>query len=80
VIEMATKTSLPPKQATALSKLAEKYNKKTSEADALRAELDVAVAEARANKGTFREIATLANRSVAWVQGSLERSKGKTSK
>lgn len=78
---MATKTSLPPKQATALKRLAEKYNKKTEEVDALRAELDAVVAQARTEGGgTFREIATLANRSVAWVQGSLQRSQEKAPK
>lgn len=79
MIAVATKTSLPPKQATALKRLAEKYNKKTSEVDALRAELDTEVAQARAEGGTFREIATLADRSVAWVQGSLQRSQEKAS-
>jgi hypothetical protein len=73
-----TKPNLPPKQATALKRLAAKYNTRTSEADQLRAELDVLVLEARASNGTFREIATLADRSVAWVQGSLERSKNRT--
>lgn len=76
---VATKTPLSPKRAAALERLAAKYNKKTNEVDALRAELDVAVREARGEGGTFREIAALANRSVAWVQGSLQRSLDKAS-
>jgi CHASE3 domain sensor protein len=77
---MATKAPLPSKQATALKRLAEKYNKSTSEVDALREELDAVVLRAREAGGTFREIASLANRSVAWVQGSLQRSQDKASK
>lgn len=69
------KSKLAAKDATQLKRLAGKYNTRTAEADDLRIQLDVLVAEARAAGGTFREIATLADRSVAWVQGSLERSK-----
>ncbi len=68
------KAGLPPKQARSLKQLAAKYNKVTDEADMLRSKLDVLVVDARESGGTFREIATLADRSVAWVQGSLERS------
>lgn len=71
------KTSLPAVQATSITRLAKKYNARTYEADSLRIELDAAVLAARSAGGTFREIATLANRSVAWVQGSLERSKNR---
>jgi hypothetical protein len=74
VMTMATKTGLPSQQANALKRKAEKYNKRTAEVDALREEVDDAVFEARKAGGTFREIAALANRSVAWVQGSLQRS------
>lgn len=73
---MATVASkLPAKDATALKRLAGKYNTRTAEADAYRAQLDALVAEAKGKGATFREIATLADRSVAWVQGSLERTK-----
>lgn len=72
-----TKSSLPSKQATALKRLAGKYNTRTAEADALRVELDALVLAAREANGTFREIATLADRSVAWVQGSLQRSQNR---
>jgi hypothetical protein len=74
-----TKPTLPPKQANALKRLAGKYNTRTAEADQLRSELDALVLEARNTPGgTFRAIADLADRSVAWVQGSLERSKNRT--
>lgn len=73
-----SKSNLPPKQALALKRLAAKYNSRTREADALRADLDELVLEARNSDGTFREIATLADRSVAWVQGSLQRSQNRT--
>lgn len=69
------KSKLASKDATALKRLAGKYNTRTAEADLLRKQLDALVASARAAGGTFREIAILADRSVAWVQGSLERSK-----
>ncbi len=75
---MAKTVSLPTQQATALKRLAGKYNTRTSEADDLRVHLDALVLAARGAGGTFREIATLANRSVAWVQGSLERSKNRS--
>ena len=75
---MATsKSNIPPKTATALKRVAAKYNARTREADELRADLDVLVEEAK-ETGTFREIAALANRSVAWVQGSLQRSQNRT--
>lgn len=77
---VASKTSLTPKQANDLKRLAGKYNRQTNEVDATREELDVVVAKARAAGGTFREIATLADRSVAWVQGSLQRTEAKASK
>lgn len=70
-----SKTQLPTQQANSLKRLATKYNARTAEADALRGDLDRLVYEAKKAGGTFREIATLANRSVAWVQGSLARSK-----
>ena len=70
-------TGLSSQQVTAIKRLAGKYNTRTSEADDLRVQLDGLVAEARAAGGTFREIAALANRSVAWVQGSLQRSQGR---
>lgn len=69
-----TKSSLSTQQAGAIKRLASKYNTRTSEADDLRVQLDGLVLEARAAGGTFREIASLASRSVAWVQGSLQRS------
>lgn len=72
-----TKSNLPPKQARALKVLAGKYNTKTAEADHLRVQLDELVLAARDAGGKFREIASLASRSVAWVQGSLERSKNR---
>jgi hypothetical protein len=68
-------SKLPPKDALALKRLAGKYNTRMAEADSLRTQVDAAVAVARNEGGTFREIAALANRSVAWVQGSLERTK-----
>lgn len=73
-----TKT-LPAKQAAELKRLAAKYNARTEEAGNIRAELDELVLQARESGGTFREIATLANRSVAWVQGSLQRTKNRKS-
>lgn len=73
-----SESNLSPKQASDLKKLATKYNTKTSEVDALRAQLDDQVLAARDSGGTFREIASLAARSVAWVQGSLERSNRRT--
>lgn len=72
-----TKSNLSSQQAGAIKRLASKYNTRTSEADDLRAQLDILVVEARAAGGTFREIAALANRSVAWVQGSLQRSQSR---
>ena len=69
--------TLPTQQASALQRLASKYNTRTAEADDLRVQLDSLVVDAREAGGTFREIASLANRSVAWVQGSLERSKSR---
>lgn len=74
----STKTSLPTKQATAIKRLAGKYNTRTAEADDLRVQLDALILDARAAGGTFREIAALANRSVAWVQGSLQRSQDRS--
>lgn len=72
------KSSLTAKQARTIKVIAGKYNTKMAEADTLRAQLDAVVLEARVDGGgTFREIAALANRSVAWVQGSLERSKNR---
>ena len=71
-------TGLSTQQAGAIKRLASKYNTRTSEADDLRLQLDAVVLEARTAGGTFREIAALANRSVAWVQGSLQRSQGRT--
>lgn len=73
-----SKSTLPPKQATELKRLAAKYNSRTREADELRVQVDEKVLEARDSGGTFREIATLADRSVAWVQGSLQRSQNRT--
>lgn len=72
-----SESSLPPKQANDLKKLAARYNTRTSEVDALRAQLDALVLAARDAGGTFREIAALAERSVAWVQGSLQRSQSR---
>jgi CHASE3 domain sensor protein len=77
---MATKAALPAKQANALKQWADKYNKQTNEVDTTREKLDKVVLDARNAGGTFREIAALANRSVAWVQGSLQRSQNKASK
>lgn len=71
------KTGLPRKQAAEFKSLASKYNTYMSKADELRASLDELVLQARNAGGTFREIAALADRSVAWVQGSLERSKNR---
>lgn len=71
-------SSLPAKQANDLKKLAAKYNARTSEVDTLRVQLDGLVLSARESGGTFREIAALADRSVAWVQGSLQRSQSRT--
>ncbi len=73
-----TKSKLSAQQAGAIKRLASKYNTRTSEADDLRVRLDGVVLEARAAGGTFREIAALASRSVAWVQGSLQRSHSRT--
>lgn len=73
-----SESSLPAKQANELKKLANKYNARTSEVDSLRVQLDSLVLDARASGGTFREIAALADRSVAWVQGSLQRSQSRT--
>lgn len=69
--------ALSSQQTAALKRLASKYNTKTAEADALRSQLDGLVLAAKNSGGTFREIATIANRSVAWVQGSLQRSQGR---
>lgn len=74
-----SKSKITPRDATALKRLAAKYNARMAEADNLREQLDAQVVVARGSGGTFREIATLAGRSVAWVQGSLERS-GKPAK
>lgn len=74
----ASKSGLPSQQATALKRLAAKYNTRMAEADDLRAQLDLLVLAARESNGTFREIAALANRSVAWVQGSLQRSQDRS--
>lgn len=68
-------SKIPSKDATALKRVAGKYNTRMAEADGLRPQVDAAVKVARDHGGTFREIAALADRSVAWVQGSLERSK-----
>jgi hypothetical protein len=73
-----TTSSLSAQQAGAIKRLAGKYNTRTKEADDLRVQLDQLVAEARASGGTFREIAALANRSVAWVQGSLQRTESRS--
>lgn len=73
-----SKSSLPSQQASALKRLAAKYNSRTREADELRVQLDDLVLAARSSGGTFREIATLADRSVAWVQGSLQRSENRS--
>lgn len=72
------KSNLSVQQSGALKRLASKYNTRTSEADDLRVQLDELVAAARESGGTFREIAALAGRSVAWVQGSLERTKNRS--
>ncbi len=72
---MAGASKIPSKDATALKRLAGKYNLRMAEADDLRPQLDALVAAAKEAGGTFREIAALAERSVAWVQGSLERTK-----
>lgn len=73
-----TKPTLPAAKANAIKRVAAKYNKATGEADRLREELDELVLEARGIPGgTFRVIASLADRSVAWVQGSLERSQNR---
>lgn len=80
MMTVATKASLPTKQANAVKRLADRYNTRTTEVDSLREELDKVVLDAREAGGTFREIAALANRSVAWVQGSLQRSQSKGSK
>jgi CHASE3 domain sensor protein len=72
-----SESSLPSKQANDLKRLASKYNTRTDEVDALRAQLDALVLAARESGGTFREIAALAGRSVAWVQGSLQRSQNR---
>lgn len=73
-----SESSLPAKQANDLKRLATKYNSRTSEVDDLRVQLDSLVLDARNSGGTFREIAALAERSVAWVQGSLQRSQSRT--
>jgi hypothetical protein len=69
-------SNLSKSQQSAIRRVADKYNKRTVEADDLRRQLDGLVLEARASDppGTFREIAALASRSIAWVQGSLARS------
>lgn len=72
-----SESSLPSKQANDLKRLAGKYNTRTDEVDALRVQLDALVLAAREAGGTFREIAALAGRSVAWVQGSLQRSQNR---
>jgi hypothetical protein len=72
-----TKTPSSKQITASLKRLAAKYNARTDEVDQLRAELDALVYQAREAGSTFREIATLADRSVAWVQGSLERTKNK---
>lgn len=69
-----SESRLSAKEANDLKRLATKYNARTSEVDALRVQLDDKVQAARDSGGTFREIASLASRSVAWVQGSLQRS------
>jgi hypothetical protein len=74
----ASNSSLPAQKAAALKRLAVKYNSCTQKADELRVQLDAVVQEAKDSGGTFREIATLAERSVAWVQGSLQRSQNRT--
>lgn len=71
---VAGKTALPAKQANVLKRMAGKYNARTAEVDQIRVELDKVVRDSRDAGGTFREIASLAERSVAWVQGSLQRS------
>lgn len=72
---MATsKSNLSAKEANALRRLADRYNATTAKADELRVQLDAMVLATRESGGTFREIASLASRSVAWVQGSLQRS------
>jgi hypothetical protein len=71
----AGESRISQRDATALKRLAGRYNTRMAEADDLRLQLDELVAIAKESGGTFREIAALADRSVAWVQGSLERSK-----
>lgn len=73
-----TSQGLSSKQANELKRLASKYNARTDEVDNLRVQLDDLVLAARDSGGTFREIAALANRSVAWVQGSLQRSQSRS--
>ena len=70
-------STLTTKKAGELKRLASKYNTRTAEADDLRVQLDAVVKEAREEGGTFRQIADIANRSVAWVQGSLVRSQNR---
>lgn len=72
-----SESNLTAKQANDLKKLAAKYNSRTKEVDDLRVQLDALVLDARNSHGTFREIAALAGRSVAWVQGSLGRSQNR---
>lgn len=72
-----SESNLSAKQANDLKRLAYKYNTRTSEVDAIRSQLDKEVVAARDAGGTFREIAALASRSVAWVQGSLQRSQSR---
>lgn len=68
-------TKLTPQQVADLRRKAGKYNRLTDEVDKTRGELDGLVSGARGSGGTFREIASICGRSVAWVQGSVERSK-----
>lgn len=74
---MAKKSRLSDKQANALKRKVAKYNTRTAEVEALRPEVDAAVREAIESGGTFREVAEISDRSIAWVQGSLQRSQNK---
>lgn len=65
----AQKTSALRKVATSAARLDAVIAKEQESRDAL----DVLVTEARSLGVTYREIATNAGRSVAWVQNSLER-------
>lgn len=75
----ATETSLSKAQLmTRLGRRFEKYKKLQAEAKAMRPELDAMIQDALAAGATYRDVAAVCGRSLAWVQGSVARSKGET--